>query len=371
MKYRIWVSPPELNGQEIELVKEAFASNYIAPAGPQLNHFENDLKSLLKTDRISVALNSGTSAIHLGLLALGVKPNDFVLCPSSTFIAVANPIKYIGAHPVFIDCDSKSWNIDPNLVEHAIQQLISQNKKPKVIIGVHNYGMPYDHEALSFISNKYDIPILEDSAEALGSQYDNKACGTLGNISVFSFNGNKIVTTSSGGALICQDKNVAKDIINIATQSKSDSWSYTHNDIGFNYRMSNVLAAIGSAQLQSLDKNIKARRTHFTEYQNAFERFNLTGQVELTNTQSNRWLSAFLFPNEKLRNKAKLELQSNGIESRSLWKPIHEQKPYQQELSFSNGNANHIFKHGLALPSGSGLTYSEREEIIAIIKSLF
>lgn len=366
---KIWLSSPHMGNGEKVFVQEAFDSNWIAPLGPNVTGFENDIKCFLDAEVNVAALSSGTAAIHLGLQLMGVGPGDEVLCQSFTFSASANPIVYLGANPIFIDSEAKTWNLSPVLLEKAILDRISKYKKPKAIIAVHLYGMPYDIEAVHDLAKKYDIPVLEDSAEALGSIYKNKKCGVFGAIGVLSFNGNKIITTSGGGALISGNKEYVDKAIHLATQARDDAPHYQHSKIGFNYRLSNVLAGIGRGQMQVLDERVKARRSNFAFYVKALG--HLDGIRFLNEPEgyfSNRWLTCMLTPSFTVREKIRLALLEENIESRPLWKPMHLQPIFENNLSFSDGTSERLFERGLCLPSGSNLSKTHLERVVTIIE---
>lgn len=372
MNYRIWLSPPHLSGQEYDFIKDALASNWIAPTGPQIDAFEEELAACLNNEKSVLALNSGTAAIHLGLIELGVQKNDLVICQSNSFIASANPITYLNACPVFVDSESDTWNMCPELLETAIKTCIKNHRKPKAIIAVHIYGMPYNHDAVDFISKKYEIPVLEDSAEALGSHYKQKPCGTLGKLSVLSFNGNKIITCSAGGALIVGDSNAYYRSKHLASQAKSDKDYLHHETVGFNYRMSNLLASIGRAQLTKLPDFVEKRRSNFAFYQQKLEPVipKLSFQIESVSSFSNRWLSCFTFSTAEEKKKIMQILVQNGIECRQLWKPLHSQPVFKDCLAFENGISDQLFDKGLCLPSGSNLSRNDLEEIVDLIHSV-
>lgn len=366
---KIWLSSPHMGGSELSFVHEAFDTNWVAPLGPNVTGFEEDIENYLGNDVNVAALSSGTGAIHLGLKLLGVAAGDEVLCQSFTFSASANPITYLGAKPVFIDSEPETWNMSPELLEEAIIQRLSVGKKPKAIVTVHLYGMPYKVEEIHAIANDYDIPILEDSAEALGSTYSSRACGTFGDIAILSFNGNKIITTSGGGALVSKRKEYRDKAIFLATQARDKAVHYQHSEIGHNYRMSNVLAGIGRGQMQVLDDRVAARRNNYRFYTQQLREFDeITFLDEPEGMVSNRWLSCILTPSYEVREKIRVALEHENIESRPLWKPMHLQPVYQKEVSFSDSTSENLFKRGLCLPSGSNLMEQDLERIIKTIK---
>ena len=366
IKEKIWLSSPHMGDTEQGYVKEAFQTNWIAPLGPNVNAFEHAIKEKLGNTVHVAALSSGTAALHLGLQLLGVQQGDEVLCQSFTFSASANPILYLGAIPVFIDSEKDTWNMSPTLLRKAIENRIKEKGVPKAIIAVHLYGMPYNVEAIQNIANEFNIPILEDSAEALGSTYNKKACGTFGDIGVLSFNGNKIITTSGGGALVSKDK-----AIFLATQARDNAPHYQHSHVGYNYRMSNVLAGIGRGQMEVLQDRVDARRANFAFYEDMLDSFK---EIEFLNEPegfySNRWLSCILTPSFEIRERIRLALQDENIESRPLWKPLHLQPIFKEYKQFTDGTSESLFNRGLCLPSGSNLGRADLERVADCIKKI-
>ena len=354
-------------------LQDAVASNWIAPVGPHIEAFEKELASVLKAGQV-LTTNSGTAAIHLGLLALGVGKGDEVLCSTFTFCASVNPVVYCGADPVFIDSERQTWNMDPVLLEEAIVDRIKKTgKKPRAIIVVHLFGMPAQMNALMDISRRYEIPILEDAAEALGSLYDGKAVGTLGAAGIFSFNGNKIITTSGGGALVSADAPLIERARYLRQEAREPLPYYEHKEVGYNYRMSNLLAAIGRSQLKVLAERVKRRREiHGFYVQRLKEIISLSFQPEMNGMQSNRWLSCILTADAKIRpENIRLALDKEDIESRLLWKPMHLQPVFRGYPAYVNGVSERLFKDGLCLPSGSGLLPSDLERIVGVVKRIF
>lgn len=358
-----------MGGEEQKFVKEAFDTNWIAPLGPNVSMFEQSISSYINNNVHVAALSSGTGAIHLALQILGVGHGDEVLCQSFTFSASANPIVYLGAEPVFIDSERDTWNLSPELLREAIIDRIKKGKKPKAIVGVHLYGMPYKIKEIHSIAKEYDIPIVEDSAEALGSSYQGIKCGSFGDIGILSFNGNKIITTSGGGALVTASKDIKDKAIFLATQARDNEPHYQHSNIGFNYRMSNVLAGIGRGQMNVLDKRVASRRTNYEIYH---KELNSIQGVEFLNepngSYSNRWLSCILTPSFEIRENIRLTLQEANIESRPLWKPMHLQPVFKDNPSYVDGTSNDLFQRGLCLPSGSNLKEEDLYRVIDIIK---
>ena len=367
---KIWLSSPHMGGTEQNYVKEAFDTNWIAPLGPNVTGFENDLITYLNSDINVAALSSGTGAIHLGLQLLGVGRGDEVLCQSFTFSASANPILYLGATPIFVDSEKETWNISPELLEDAIKNRLKEGIKPKTIVAVHLYGMPYNIKDIHEIAEKYNIPVLEDSAEALGSTYYGRKCGTFGDIAVLSFNGNKIITTSGGGALVSKNKEHTDKAVYLATQARDNAIHYQHSEIGYNYRMSNVLAGIGRGQMEVLDERVFARRANYQYY---YDNLKAIPEIEFLNEppglSSNRWLTCILTPSYEIRECIRLALLDENIESRPLWKPMHLQPVFQNYLNFSDGTSEELFERGLCLPSGSNLLKEDLTQIVSIIKA--
>ena len=357
-----------MGGTERKYVTEAFDTNWVAPLGPNVNAFESAISTYLKQDVHVATLSSGTAGLHLGLILLGVTNGDEVLCQSMTFSASANPIVYQGATPIFIDSEPDTWNMCPTYLEKAINDRIKKGKKPKAIIAVHLYGMPYDVDAITAISKKYDIPVLEDSAEAFGSSYKGQKCGTFGDISILSFNGNKIITTSGGGALVTKNVSVRDKAIFLATQARDNAPHYEHSHIGYNYRMSNICAGIGRGQMQVLDAHVNLRREMHNFYVQLFDDTpGITVFAENTpDRYSNHWLSCIIidpvlagFTSTDLR----LELEKSNIESRPLWKPMHLQPIFKTAPYYGSAISEHLFKNGLCLPSGSNLTLDDKNRI--------
>tara|TARA_B110000263_G_scaffold60998_1_gene52411 strand:+ start:3585 stop:4718 length:1134 start_codon:yes stop_codon:yes gene_type:complete len=370
---KIWLSPPHMSKNEQNYVKEAFDSNWIAPAGPHIKLFEDRLSEI--SDNLNIAvLSSGTAAIHLALILIGVERDDFVICSSFTFSASVNPVIYQGAHPVFIDSEKDTWNMDPVLLDEAIVKKLSQNQKPKAIILVHLYGYPAKLDEILRIANKYDIPIIEDAAEAIGSFYNNKPLGTFGDIGIYSFNGNKIITTSSGGAILSKDNNIIKKAKFLATQAREDYPHYEHSEIGYNYRMSNVCAAIGVGQLEVLKDRVQKRRYIHDYYkQNLSSIKEINFLEELPGFYSNRWLTTIVLSEKSVikREDIRLNLLKENIESRPLWKPMHLQPVFRKYENFDNRVSEDLFNRGLCLPSGSNMEIEDLDRVINNIKSLY
>lgn len=367
---KIWLSPPHMGKNEQAYVKEAFDTNWIAPLGPNVQSFETAIEDYIGEGVHAACLMSGTAAIHLGLQLLGVGQGDEVICQSFTFAASANPITYLGASPIFVDSERDTWNISPELLEQAIKERIKVGKKPKAIIAVHLYGMPYKIDEVHAIALKYDIPVIEDSAEALGSSYKGQMCGSFGKIGILSFNGNKIITTSGGGALLCKDKDLKSKAVFLSTQARDNAPHYQHSHIGYNYRMSNVLAGIGRGQMEVLNDRVKARRRNFEYYKEQLSNIQgISFAEEANGTYSNRWLTCILTDSFQIREKIRLALENENIESRPLWKPMHLQPVFENVVSYVNGVSEDLFEKGLCLPSGSSLELDDLERICTIVKN--
>ena len=374
MKPKIWLSSPHMGGFEKNYIDKAFDENWIAPLGPNVQGFEEDLQSYLGEGVEVAALSSGTAALHLALILLGVERGDEVLCQSLTFAASANPIVYQGATPVFVDSEEDTYNISPFFLEEAIKDRIGKGKKPKAIIAVHLYGMPYKVNEIHEIAARYEIPVIEDSAEALGSSYQGQKCGTFGDLAILSFNGNKIITTSGGGALVTKKLSEKKKAIFLATQARDEAPHYQHSQIGYNYRLSNVCAGIGRGQMRVLDEHVQKRRDMNVFYTHLFE--GVEGVKVLNEPENtyfcNHWLTVLKTQKksgavnvEKLR----LYLDKENIESRPLWKPMHLQPVFKDVPFYGNGIASDAFETGLCLPSGSNLSEKDRDRIADAIKA--
>lgn len=370
---RILLSPPHMGGTELTYIAQAFQDNWIAPAGPHIDLFENRLVDFLDQKSQVVALNSGTAAIHLGLQLLGVQKGDVVLCQSLTFIASVNPVLYLGAIPVFIGSEKETWNLCPIALEEAILNQLNKGIQPKAIVVVHLYGMPAKMNEIITISKKYNIPILEDAAEALGSSYTNQPCGTFGDFGVFSFNGNKVITTSGGGALLCHSEAVKKKAVFLATQAKEDAVYYEHTQVGYNYRMSNISASIGLGQLEVLSEHIQHRKQNHHFYKQLFENLSEVTLHQEPNEDfiSNHWLTVIQLASFEQREALRLHLEKYNIESRPVWKPMHLQPLFQDNLYFGDDLADKLFDNGLCLPSGSNLSEEDKNCIKEAIELFF
>ena len=374
---KIWLSSPHMGGKEQFYIDEAFKQNWIAPLGPNVNGFEEDIKNYLFQDGKGeiAALSSGTAALHLALILLGVEEGDEVLCQSLTFAASANPIVYQGATPIFVDSEEDTLNISPFYLEEAIKDRLSKGKKPKAIIAVHLYGMPYKVKEIQEIATRYEIPVIEDSAEALGSSYEEQKCGTFGDIAILSFNGNKIITTSGGGALVSKDPEVKRKAIFLATQARDQAPHYQHSEVGYNYRMSNICAGIGRGQMEVLDDHVAKRRAMHDLYKEFFitsENVKVLSEPE-EGIFSNHWLTVIRFSenNEFSAESLRVFLEKENIESRPLWKPMHMQPVFKDAPYYGGDVASRAFESGLCLPSGSNLTREEKDRIFKALNGYF
>lgn len=364
--YRIFLSPPHQSGDELDYLSKALESNWLAPGGEFVREFEGKLKKITNYGHC-VALNSGTAAIHLALKTLEVERGGYVICQTFSFVATANPIDYLGAIPVFIDSEVDTWNMDPDLLEEAILDLHKQGIVPKAIIYAHIYGNPAKVSKLTEVSNKYRIPLIEDAAEALGTSIHSNSVSNHGKISILSFNGNKVITTSGGGALLTDNKEIAQRTLHLATQARDEMKPYSHTEIGYNYRMSNLCASLGLAQITRLSEWVEKKRDIFDRYKTIGKKYSISWAGDSSEGISNRWLSTFLFSSTQQRDKIQKALKIHGIESRRLWKPLHTQNIFHNKKSYISGVANELFKKGICLPSGVGLTEDEQAEIIKII----
>lgn len=373
MDKRIYLCLAHMSGKEQDFIREAFDTNWVVPLGPNVNAFEDDLKHFVGQNKEVVALSAGTAAIHLGLIQLGVGVGDEVICQSFTFCASANPVVYQGATPVFIDSEEDTWNMDPALLEEVIKDRIAQTgKKPKAILPVHLYGMPAKIDEICAIASKYDIPVLEDAAEALGSEFKGQKCGTFGTFGVLSFNGNKMITTSGGGALVCKTEEEAKLTKFYATQARDAAPHYQHTHIGYNYRMSNICAGIGRGQMFVLEEHVARRRAIHALYTELFK--NIDGITVMENPDnnfnSNFWLTCILVDPSiagKTREDIRLKLDTENIETRPLWKPMHLQPVFKDAPFYGNGTSEHLFDIGLCLPSGPTLTDDDIRRVVEVI----
>jgi dTDP-4-amino-4,6-dideoxygalactose transaminase len=374
-KQTIWLSSPHMSGHEMKYIEEAFANNYVFPMGPNVTGLEEDLKKFTGTAAVS-CLSSGTAAIHLALINLGVEQGDEVICSSFTFSASANPIVYQKAIPVFIDSEPGTWNMAPELLETAIKDRIAKCKKPKAIIAVHLYGMPANMDAIMSVASRYEIPVIEDAAEALGSTYRGKACGTFGEIGILSFNGNKIITTSGGGALLSGNPEYCRKATFLATQARDTAPHYQHSHIGYNYRMSNISAGIGRGQMEVLQERIAKRRENFMFYKQQLKDVPGLQVHEEPGEEyfSNHWLTTILIDpaltGDITREDMRLHFDKHNIESRPLWKPMHLQPVFSSYPAYLNGTSERLFEAGLCLPSSSLITDEERETVVREVHNL-
>ncbi len=374
MKSKIWLSSPHMGGGEMKYVQEAFDQNWVAPLGKNVDEFENAIQEFIEEDKFVAALSSGTAALHLALIQLGVGYGDEVICQSFTFSASANPIKYLGANPVFVDSDPVNWNMSPFFLEEAIKDRISKNKKPKAVIIVHLYGMPALMDEITAICSKYEIPLIEDSAEALGSTYKNKKCGTFGDFAILSFNGNKIITTSGGGALVGPTKETKEKTIFLSTQARDNAPHYQHSEIGYNYRLSNICAGIGRGQMEVLPDRIQQRRAVNDFYKDVFSNIDAVKLFSEASSDffSNHWLSSITI-DKKVTTRTNQELMAafaeENIETRPLWKPMHLQPVFNDCQYYGETVSEELFTAGLCLPSGSNITNDDKNRIYEVISN--
>ena len=371
---QILLSTPHMGAQELEFIKEAFITNWIAPVGPHINAFETEFCQEIGSKH-AAAVSSGTAALHLALRLVGVEPGDEVFCSTLTFIASASPITYLGAKPVFIDSDRASWNMNPDLLKEALEKRAKINKLPKAVILVHLYGQTADLDPIVELCNQYNIPLIEDAAEALGANYKGKSPGTFGKLGIFSFNGNKIITTSGGGMLVSDDQELIEKARFLATQARDPAAHYQHSEIGYNYRLSNILAGIGRGQLRVLQERVEARRRNFAIYQQGLS--HLTGlefMPEANYGIHTRWLTCFTI-DSKLANldqeTVRLHLAANNIESRPVWKPLHLQPVFAGCETIGGEVAEDLFHRGLCLPSGSNLSVTDLKRVIVEIEKIY
>jgi dTDP-4-amino-4,6-dideoxygalactose transaminase len=377
MQERIWLSLAHMGGQEQRFIQEAFDTNWVVPLGPNVDGFEKDLQEFLDKDVHVVALSAGTAAIHLGLVQLGVTQGDEVICQSFTFSASANPIAYQGAKPVFVGSEPETWNMSPRLLGEAIEDRIAKTgKKPKAIIPVHLYGMPARMDAILAIADEYGIPMLEDAAEALGAEYKGQKCGTFGEFACLSFNGNKMITTSGGGALVCRTEEEAKRTKFFATQARDKAPHYQHSHIGYNYRMSNICAGIGRGQMYVLEEHIARRRAINQLYRMLLH--DLPGITFHTNPNSdfnsNYWLTCIVIDPQEAkftREELRLKMEEENIETRPLWKPMHLQPVFADCPYYGDNTEGRLFDNGLCLPSGPTLTDKDIERVAGVIRNMY
>lgn len=378
MQQKIFLSPPHMTGKEILYIKDAFKSNWVAPLGPHVDAFEEEISEKFNVNKTAV-LSSGTAGVHLALKVIGIKRGDYVICSSFTFAGGVFPVLYEGAIPIFIDSDFQTWNMSPDTLYSALKDLAVKGINPKAIIVTNIYGQSADYDRLLEIGNNYNIPIIEDAAESVGSTYKNHYSGTLGLLGVFSFNGNKIITTGGGGALISNDEQLINDAKRYATQSRDNAIYYQHSKVGYNYRMSNISAAIGRAQLKMIDHRVEKRREIFQRYMKNLSTIEgISFMPEATYGRSNRWLTVMII-NPHLVNITRDNLMSllneNGIESRPAWKPMHMQPVFRDMIYYANYDGNnvseYIFNNGICLPSGSNLKSEQQNDIIGLISDYF
>ena len=371
MKEKIYLATPHMGGTELNYIQEAFDQNWISPIGPNITAFETVLSNYSGV-QYAAALSSGTAAIHLALIMLGVQQDDEVICSTFTFSGSANPILYQKATPVFVECEQDTWNMDPVLLEKAIVDRVNLGNKPKAIILVHLYGMPAKLDEIMAVSRKYEIPVIEDAAEALGSAYRDKKLGSFGEIGIYSFNGNKIITTSGGGAMISNDKKYIDKAIFLSTQARDQAPHYQHSEIGFNYRLSNISAGIGRGQMEVLDERVNRKREIYNFYKNAFEDIEeISFQPEAEGAFANRWLTTIITKSYEQREAIRLDLEKENIESRPLWKPMHLQPVFAASPYYGNRVSDKLFEQGLCLPSGTVMIDADMERVVNIVRKAF
>lgn len=374
MVEKIYLSPPHLGEGEWEMVRESFATNWIAPAGPHLEAFEREFCEAVGVPH-AVAVSSGTAALHLALLLVDVRWGEEVLCSDLTFVASANAIRYVGARPVFIDCDRASWNIDPNLLDQALRERAEGNRLPRAVVVVHLYGQCADLDAIAEVCDRYQVSVIEDAAEALGATYGGKSAGTIGRMGTFSFNGNKIITTGGGGMLVSEDEESMREARHLSTQACDPAPHYQHSKLGFNYRMSNILAGIGRGQLECLEERVMTRRSNFDFYNSRMKDLpGVTFMPEMEYGRANRWLTCLTIDPEKAgvtSEELRLELARNEIEARPVWKPMHLQPLYSDAECVGGSVGESLFRNGLCLPSGSSLTEEQKERVVKVVESQF
>lgn len=370
-KYEIYLSPPHMSGEELLYVQQVFDSNWIAPIGPHVEMFEKELSKYVQV-RNAVALSSGTAAIHLALRLLGIKENDVVFCSTLTFVASANPILYEKAIPIFIDSEPDTWNMSPKALEKALSDAKKNGKLPKAVIVVHLYGQSAKMDEILSLCEIYGVPVIEDAAEALGATYKGKKLGSIGYVGIYSFNGNKIITTSGGGALVSNDEELIEKARFLSQQARDAVPYYQHSQMGYNYRLSNVLAGIGIAQLQMIDVRVRERRRVFKRYVEALSHIDgISFMPELPESYGSRWLTTLTCHNKKITVEHCIKmLEERKIEARHVWKPLHLQPLFQGATYYKHGDdsvSEHLFQYGLCLPSGSSLTESEQERVIDVL----
>lgn len=371
---RIYLSSPHMGDKELEFVNEAFETNWVAPVGKNIDNFEEDLSNYVGVNH-AVSLSSGTAAIHLALILSGINTSDDVICQSFTFSGSANPIAYQGATPVFIDSESETWNMSPEFLEQAIKDRLKKGKKPKAIIYVHLYGMPAKIDEIHQVAREHEISLIEDAAEALGSTYKGRQAGSFGNFGVLSFNGNKIITTSGGGALLSNDKSLIERARFLATQARDPAPHYEHSYIGYNYRMSNIVAGIGRGQMKVLDKRVQQRREIHEFYKKELKGYEgISFLNEPDQVKSNRWLTTIVVNPKKInkvsREDIRIKLDEENIESRPLWKPMHMQPVFKDAPYYGDRLSENLFENGLCLPSGTNMTNYDKHRVVKAIKKI-
>lgn len=369
-QFDIYLSPSHLTGEEKKYIESAIEHNQVSAIGENLIGFQKDICTNVDINACSL-LSSGTAAIHLSLILLGVQEGDEVISSSFTYSATINPIRYQKAIPILIDSERDTWNMSPELLKKAIDDRLAKGQKPKAIILVHLYGMPSKMDELMAIASQYEIPVIEDAAEAIGAKYYGKPMGSFGELGVFSFNGNKIITTSSGGALVSNNHDFCKKATFLATQARDEAPHYQHSQIGYNYRMSNIVAGVGRGQMEVLDDRVAARRKNYDYYKKELGNFpNISFVEEPEGFFANRWLTTILTDSFETRERIRLALEKENIESRPLWKPMHLQPVFKEFPSYVDGTSEDLFEKGLCLPSGSNLTEEDLERVVKVVKEV-
>lgn len=365
---RLYLSPPHMGGDERGFVSDAFDTNWLAPIGPNVSGFEAEMEA--RVGRACVALSSGTAAIHLALRLIGLQPGQIVICPTLTFVGSCNPALYEGGVPVFVDSERESWNMDPGILDEALRDCASRGESVGAVVVVHLFGQTAQMKEISAVCERYEVPIVEDAAEALGATYGGCPAGALAPFGVFSFNGNKIITTTSGGMLVTEDRDAADRARYLGSQARLPGPSYRHSEVGYNYRMSNVLAGIGRGQLRVLDDRVAARRAHMAAYEKAFTDLPMEAMPEASHGTHTRWLSVFLLEESGTRDRIIDALAADDIEARPVWRPMHLQELFAGARCYGGSVSEDLFERGICLPSGSAMSEADRDRVIAVVRSI-